>query len=150
VARLAASSVVGAGPGEDAAQEALLRAWRHAGSCRSPERPQPWLREISRREALRSVSASARTTTTAAREPEAVQEGPDPQAVALREAIARLAPLDRTLLVRFYWKEERDHEIAAALGLPLGTVKVRLHRARRRLRQDLGADFVGGASRRAR
>jgi RNA polymerase sigma-70 factor (ECF subfamily) len=149
VARLAASSVVGAGRGEDAAQEALLRAWRHAGSCRSPERPQPWLREISRREALRSASASARTTA-ATREPEAVQEGPDPQAVALRQAIAQLPPLDRTLIVRFYWKGERDHEIADALGLPLGTVKIRLHRARRRLGRDLGADFVDGASSGAR
>jgi RNA polymerase sigma-70 factor (ECF subfamily) len=99
------------------------------------------VREISRREALRLAGAGSRRGREV-REREGVQEAPDPEAVALRRAIAELPPLDRALIVRFYWKEERDHEIADALGLPLGTVKVRLHRARSRLRRDLGADFV--------
>jgi DNA-directed RNA polymerase specialized sigma24 family protein len=45
--------------------------------------------------------------------------------------------------VRFYWCGERDREIATALALPLGTVKIRLHRARKRLRSMLVAPENG-------
>src|SRR5947207_1070509 len=51
-----AQRVLGAQPAaEDAAQEASLKAWRHRAQCRTPERPEPWVAAIARREALRAL-----------------------------------------------------------------------------------------------
>ena len=46
-----------------------------------------------------------------------------------------LSPLDRRLLFMQVWADIPVHEIAASLRMPEGTVKIRLHRARSRLRQ---------------
>ena len=63
-----------------------------------------------------------------------------------RELAAALASLrrgDREILLLHAWAELSDAEIAAALSLPLGTVKSRLHRTREKLRNRLAA---GGQS----
>ncbi len=57
----------------------------------------------------------------------------------LAAALAELRPQDREILLLHAWAELGDSEIAAALSLPLGTVKPRLHRTRERLRNQLGA-----------
>jgi len=57
----------------------------------------------------------------------------------LAAGLADLRPQDREILLLHAWAELSDHEIAEALSLPLGTVKSRLHRARARLRNRLGA-----------
>jgi RNA polymerase sigma factor (sigma-70 family) len=59
---------------------------------------------------------------------------------ALASALAALRPHDRELLLLNAWTELSDAEIAEALALPIGTVKSRLHRLRRELRNRLGAD----------
>jgi RNA polymerase sigma factor (sigma-70 family) len=55
----------------------------------------------------------------------------------LAAALAELRPRDREILLLHAWAELSDSEIAAALSLPLGTVKSRLHRTRDRLRNRL-------------
>lgn len=57
----------------------------------------------------------------------------------LAGALAELRPQDREILLLHAWAELGDGEIAAALSLPLGTVKSRLHRTRERLGNQLGA-----------
>lgn len=57
-------------------------------------------------------------------------------AVAL--AVARLKPVDAQLIALTVHAELPIAEAAAALGIPAGTARVRLHRARARLRADLG------------
>ena len=56
-----------------------------------------------------------------------------------RLALAELRPEEREILLLHAWAELGDEEIAAALALPLGTVKSRLHRARGRVRNRLEA-----------
>lgn len=56
----------------------------------------------------------------------------------LAAALAELRPRDREILLLHAWAELSDREIAAALSLPIGTVKSRLHRTRERLRNRLG------------
>jgi RNA polymerase sigma factor (sigma-70 family) len=56
----------------------------------------------------------------------------------LAAALAELRLRDREILLLHAWAELSDAEIAAALSLPLGTVKSRLHRTRERLRNQLG------------
>jgi RNA polymerase sigma factor (sigma-70 family) len=54
--------------------------------------------------------------------------------------IAALRRTDREILLMHAWAELSDREIAEALGLPIGTVKSRLHRMRGRLRNRIERD----------
>ena len=56
----------------------------------------------------------------------------------LADALAELRPEEREVLLLHTWADLSDSEIADALGLPIGTVKSRLSRARDRLRNQLG------------
>ena len=58
---------------------------------------------------------------------------------AIAEALAHLSHGDRDTLLLFAWADLRYEEIAVALHIPVGTVRSRLNRARRRLRELLGA-----------
>jgi RNA polymerase sigma-70 factor (ECF subfamily) len=134
-------SILGHGAdAEDAAQEAALRAWRARSSCRTFRRPEPWTREIARNEALRLVSLRrCDAPLEAAGDPGGhdVESGaghPD-----LRHAIGTLDHTDRMLLFLRYWGDLTQPEVARVTRLPEGTVKVRLHRARGRLRTELSS-----------
>lgn len=126
---------------EDAAQEAIVRAWRHRRSCREPGTPRPWVASIARREALRRANGRGSWPLE-----EGVHEA-DPRALdALESADARLdvgralrvlSPEDRKLLDLRYRHDLTQRSIAVELGLPEGTVKVRLHRLRKTLQGRL-------------
>jgi RNA polymerase sigma-70 factor, ECF subfamily len=126
---------------EEAAQEALVRAWLSRSSCRSPGAPLPWLLEITRNEARRLIGRQARRGShelAAAAGLEADCEDPELAGAALRlsveQALGSLGDGDRRLLRLRYAEDLSQGEVARRLGVPEGTVKVRLHRARRRLR----------------
>ncbi|GIH14975.1 RNA polymerase sigma factor [Rugosimonospora africana] len=57
---------------------------------------------------------------------------------ALAGALARLAPGDRDVLLLIAWEELSYEQVATALSIPVGTVRSRLHRARRQVRSALG------------
>ena len=57
---------------------------------------------------------------------------------AIADALTRLSAGDRDVLLLFAWADLRYEEIAVALRIPIGTVRSRLHRARRRVRELLG------------
>ena len=86
--------------------------------------------------------------------PETEVSGPDPaealalksEAASVRSAIAHLAEPLRTVTVLHYFEDFDLNEIAVLLGLPLGTVKFRLYRARRELAQMLLQTFSGEGS----
>lgn len=59
------------------------------------------------------------------------------QAAALRQAIGVMAPEDRALFIRFYYLDQTVEEIAAVTGQNAATLRVRLHRGRKKLRQLL-------------
>ena len=61
----------------------------------------------------------------------------DELAVKVREAVMRLPPLQREVLVLFEYEGLPLSEIAAVVGTDVGAVKSRLHRARERLRNSL-------------
>ncbi|MEQ7127265.1 RNA polymerase sigma factor [Actinopolymorpha sp. B11F2] len=56
----------------------------------------------------------------------------------LAAALARLAKRDRDVLLLYAWAELSYADIATALGIPTGTVRSRLNRARRKVREALG------------
>jgi RNA polymerase sigma-70 factor, ECF subfamily len=126
---------------EDVAQEALLRAWRKRGSCRDPERPLPWLREITRNESYRLYSRRAMThelPTDRLPEPSA-DSGEDVvlTRIDVERALGDLSAEDR-LMVRLRYEVDLTHpSVAGALGLSVANVKVRLHRLRPKLQHSL-------------
>jgi RNA polymerase sigma-70 factor (ECF subfamily) len=117
-----------------------------------PNRPvRPWLYGIAanllrhhwRRE-RRQLRAYARTGVDAIVEDlDDVVARADASGRRVAAALADLRPADRELLLLHAWAELTDVEIADALGLPLGTVKSRLHRTRGRLRNRLEASGQG-------
>jgi RNA polymerase sigma-70 factor (ECF subfamily) len=69
-------------------------------------------------------------------------EGED--AVRLAEALSGLDPGQRDVLLLYAWEELSYEEIAAALGVRVGTVRSRLARARAHLRAALGQEWMPG------
>jgi RNA polymerase sigma-70 factor, ECF subfamily len=132
---------------EDVVQEALIRGWRRLGSVRSGGSRLGWMLAITRNEALRW-----RESPRGRREPRiddlgerekalclATSSGYDGlvEGLAVRTAVAALSEDERRLLHLRYEADLTQREIAEFLGLPEGTVKVRLHRLRRRLGREL-------------
>lgn len=134
---------------EDLAQEVFLRVWRKLGTFRLAEPFRPWLLRLAtnvcinalKKRQLPTRSMHAADEDEEPREPAAA--GPLAGEIAerrelaahLERAIAQL-PEDYRLVVTLRHVEGLAYEeIAASLGWPLGTVKVRLFRARERLRE---------------
>jgi RNA polymerase sigma-70 factor, ECF subfamily len=124
---------------EDAAQEALVRAWRQRATCREPERYLAWLGQIAHREALRLSARRAdydefneRAHAVAGDELEDVLGRLD-----LDRAVADLPADERSLVLLRYREDLTYSQVAGELGLPIGTAKVRLHRLHARLRERL-------------
>jgi RNA polymerase sigma-70 factor (ECF subfamily) len=122
---------------EDAAQEASIRIWRSADSCLSPDAPEPWMRSIAHREALRALSERRECVLHDAGGEPVSPSTIDRGHLAVREAVRRLPEPYRMVLSMRYWDDLSQAEIAKRLGMPEGTAKVRLHRARRALQRQL-------------
>ena len=133
----------------DATQETLINAWRRIGQLRDLDRFDAWLGRglvnqcrdaLRRRGRVREVRIpeGERTSKSAAVHPSPAHGRAD--SADLRDAFQRL-PLDRrTLLVLHHLHGYGVKEIGAWLGVPTGTVKWRLSRARRALRAELERD----------
>jgi len=124
------------------AQDALLRAWRRRHTLRDSARRRDWLATIVRNEAFRQ---HARVRPDPVEEVETF-EGVEDEAVMatveradLHAALKHLDERDRQLVQLRYSEDLTQEAIAKRLGIPEGTVKVRLHRVRDKLRRALGA-----------
>jgi RNA polymerase sigma-70 factor, ECF subfamily len=124
---------------DEAAQEAIVRAWRHRDRCRQPDRPFGWLGRIAHNEAVRL--ATRRPKEVLVEEPTATREpAPDDDVetrLLLDHILSSLSPGDRELARLRYYEDLTCAALAEHFGLSEGTVKVRLHRLRQRIRQRL-------------
>jgi RNA polymerase sigma-70 factor, ECF subfamily len=115
----------------------LLRAWRRRSTLREAGSRKQWLATIVRNEAFRHYSRPRPDPTD---EVEQFGGGEDELVVAtvdradMRAALERLSERERTLLTLRYEEDLTQPAIARRLGIPEGTVKVQLHRARVKLR----------------
>ncbi|MFF4329806.1 RNA polymerase sigma factor [Streptomyces sp. NPDC048387] len=124
--------------GPDAAQEALLAVFTALRSLRDPEALYGWVRAIAVREAVRTAQRASRARP--APDLTAIPAPGDPQLASdIGDVLARLSPAHRAVLV-LRDVEGLDEEAAAAvLGVPPGTAKSRLHRARSSFRKAWSA-----------
>jgi RNA polymerase sigma-70 factor (ECF subfamily) len=127
------------GRAEDAVQDALVRAWRDLPRLREPQRLDAWLRRLLVN-ACRDESRRGRRHEASVRLlPDHDRPTPDASGeLADRDALDRglreLSIDHRAVLVHHYFLELSLAEISDALGVPIGTVKSRLHHARLALR----------------
>ena len=123
---------------EEAVQEALLRAWRRADQCRASTLV-PWVRQISRNEALRIAARRSRLERELCAEPGLEEPAEDhelsrlPLAETVRSALCQLSAADQLLIRLRYTEDLTQPQLSTVFGIPEGTVKIRLHRARARL-----------------
>ena len=125
------------GDAEDIAQDALLRAWRRRSTLRDSGSRNQWLAAIVRNEAFRQHARIRPDLTEKIELREGAEDDGVLAAVELADLHAALQGLnerDRRLLEMKYEEDLTQATIARRLGVPEGTVKVRLHRARNKLR----------------
>jgi RNA polymerase sigma-70 factor (ECF subfamily) len=115
----------------DALQETLLAAWQGLPRLAKPERFWSWIAGIAAHKA--ADAARRRRRAEAGIAPEPFGEDDAPRIVELREALDTLPAHLRDVLLLRHVLELSEHEVAAALGVRVGTVKSRAARARRRL-----------------
>lgn len=117
--------------------EVFLVAWRRLDEV--PELELPWLYGVARRVLANELRSARRRRALADRSSIALRAGlersaSDPDVIA---ALAQLRARDRELLLLTAWDGLSSAEAAAALGCSNAAARVRLHRARRRLADEL-------------
>lgn len=142
----------------DIAQEAFIRAFRSLHQFDESRPVRPWLLRIAsnlsrnRRRSLGRYFAAlqrfGRADVSSTPDIEA-EAGRQRDVYALWQAVQRLHPSDQQIVYLRYFLELSVDETAAVLEIASGTVKSRLHRALRRLRDVIEVDFptlrIGGS-----
>jgi RNA polymerase sigma-70 factor (ECF subfamily) len=132
-------------------QDVFLHVLRRINQLREPERFAGWLRQVAVRMAInRATRRLAPSSVETGVLEGASEEGDEPLAQLIGqeradrvwEALGRLKSLDREALDAFYIRGHSLLEIAEMLDVPLGTVKRRLHTARKRLKAELETSVV--------
>jgi RNA polymerase sigma-70 factor (ECF subfamily) len=133
------------GDAEDAVAEVFLVAWRRLDDVPAGEASRAWLYATARRVVANEVRAGVRRSRLYEKlngQPVAIEQGDEqPLAGEVHEALAALAPRDRELLFLAECEGLTATEIGTIVRRPPVTVRVRLHRAKRRFR----AAFVARA-----
>lgn len=126
---------------EDAAQEAFLRAYRALDDYRHESSFAAWIRKIAVRTAIdlvrrRRPEDPLGDNVLAGHSEEKRHEDTD----LLREALDTLSPLDREILLAREVEGAPDREVARRFAMTVTGVRVRMHRARKKLRARFQED----------
>ena len=140
---------------EEVLQDVFYRLYTHAGQLDASLPLLPWLYRVtanlsynqSRRRRFWSEpfhALSERLRDTVRRSPEAIAEQRELQAI-VRATLDELPPNHRAVLILHYLHDYSIGEIASILDCPEGTVKSRLHHARKLLKERLQRRYGGAA-----
>lgn len=168
--RLAQQQGVAPDAADDVVQETLVEAWQHLGHLHSPDRFNAWLNGICRNVSLRwhhTYHITKRRQESLSALVGVEQDNsfsdmkldiPDPLAIEPAEELSRqdlatlldramgyLPSTTRKALEMHYLAEMPQNETALQLGLTINALEVRLHRARRQLRQVLNNELRSDA-----
>jgi RNA polymerase sigma-70 factor (ECF subfamily) len=131
---------------EELTQEVFVKAYEKLYQLEAPGAFAGWLRAITTRMAInRRVRRPAAMTAEPQVLEAIVSDDRTPlddalrheRAAVVRSGLARLGELDRTTLVAFYFEGQSLAEMSADQRAPIGTIKRRLHVARKRLAREL-------------
>ncbi len=126
----------------DLAQDTWLRVFRGIARLREPSRLRPWLFGVARHVAMDRLRAQYAHAPQAPLDADVIAaEEPDvnleEEFATLESGLATLPIIERETLTLFYLRELSLEEISGLVGVPVGTVKSRLFRARQMLRRTL-------------
>lgn len=134
---------------EEIAQDCFIKAYRALGTFKQSAKFSTWLYTITYTTAMTFLRKKRLLTDSIDSEESTIQlenhisdyhaDGVEKASayVYLNQAIAQLLPDDATILTLFYKGEQSLEEIGKALAMESNTVKVKLHRARARLKEKL-------------
>lgn len=147
VFRLAVAMLGDPARAEEAAQEVFLRAWKSLSGFRGQASVSTWIYAIARNTCLSMAKSDQQHRTLPIEEPAVRQTAESREALAwgrregpdIRSLMEELPENYRQVLALFYMQEKSYEEVSQILGLPMGTVKTYLHRARKMLARGRGA-----------
>jgi RNA polymerase sigma-70 factor (ECF subfamily) len=131
---------------QELAQEVFIHAMRKLDQLRDPQCLGAWLRQITVRMAINRLTRRGPVhgaETGVLENAPATETGPldamvrAEEKAALWSGLDRLKPVDRATLVAFYIRGRSLQQMSHEFETPVGTIKRRLHVARKRLRQQL-------------
>ncbi|MDR1680695.1 MAG: sigma-70 family RNA polymerase sigma factor [Prevotellaceae bacterium] len=130
------------GQAEELAQDVFLKAFKHLSSFRHKAKFSTWLYRIAFNTAISATRKQALPEYPIAEAVLQVSDEPDDtsrhrQLQALAAALGQLPPADVALVTLFYTENRSMEEICGITGLSLPNAKVRLHRIRHKLREQL-------------
>ena len=125
-------------------QETFMIYTQKHKMIRDPKQFAAWMATVARNRALNIVMRNREIPCDLSDyNPKVMTETPDDiaiqkeNALMVRDAIGKLGDMDREILTEFYLKEKNLKTIHAELDIPIGTIKRRLHVARKRLKEIL-------------
>lgn len=121
---------------EDAVQDAIVKAWEKRESLRRQEQFKPWLSRILVNQ-CKNVLRKRRKWSFFPLEEDTASVEPPEDGAPVHEALQKLKPEQRIAMTLYYVDGYTMQEIADTLSIPLGTIKTRLHSARKQLKQIL-------------
>ena len=129
---------------EDVAQQVFVEAYQKLTDLKDPPRLGAWLRTIAITRSLNHLERGRRATDLDAI-PDPVDDRPRPderfeeseQRRRLFDAVGPLSKAQQETVALYYLGEYKIHEVAEMQGVPEGTIKHRLHEARKHLKQDI-------------
>jgi RNA polymerase sigma-70 factor, ECF subfamily len=130
---------------QELAHDVLVQAFVKLQQLRCPAAFPGWLRQMTVHMAINHVSRGGQDALVAAalRHEAMTDSSPleqllsDERLEQVRQSLERLTPLDRDTLLAFYYHGQSLAMISQQTDAPLGTIKRRLHMARKRLRREL-------------
>jgi RNA polymerase sigma-70 factor, ECF subfamily len=130
---------------EEALQDTFLAAWRSARSYHGTGEVPAWLWGIARRRLASLARRQPRGALSLEVATERVDPGAGPEEAALgqdtsariRRAVAHLPTEQRAAITAVVYQGQSIQRAAQAVGVPIGTLKSRLHRARLHIREEL-------------
>lgn len=135
----------------DAVQEGFIRAWRNLPTLRDPDRFEGWLRSLVAHACIDVLRRRGRRPVEVELSPVHAPVIADfATVVADRElldlALRRLQPEQRAVIVLHYYLGMSLPDVAATLGIPIGTAKSRHHRSLAAMRLAIDTDSVVSTS----
>ena len=126
---------------KDLSQDTWIRVFRGIARLREPSKLRPWLFGIARNVAMDRLrtqyTAGSQSDVNLDELPAADDVNLEEDFATLESGLANLPIVERETLTLFYLRELSLEEIAGLVGVPVGTVKSRLFRARQMLRRVL-------------
>ena len=138
--RLAYSHVKNRDAALDVVQESIVKALSKADGLRRAESLKPWFYRILINESMNYYRYTRRLTPLEEAAEAAAPAGDHAARLDLLAAIDRLDPRDQLIIRLRFFEEMKLEEIAQAAGLNLNTVKSRLYKGLRKLRELTGEE----------